>query len=578
MENIEVAWIMSEIADLLELKGESIFKIRAYQKAAKVIANLGVDLPVLISEKKLQNVPGIGKAIAGKIEELMATGRINYYENLKAEIPPGLLEIITIPGIGAKMAQKLYHRLGITSIDELEAAVKARKIRELPGMGSKTEMNILRGIEMLRSGVGRTTLGIADAIAGAFTGFLLSLPEVELAGAAGSTRRMKESIGDIDLVVGSGQPDRVIEIFTRRPQVKKVIARGKTKASIVTLMGIRIDLMVVAPDQYWSALHHFTGSKEHNVRIRELAHKKGLKINEYGVFTSDCDVPLPVAGEADIYTHLGLPYIPPELREDLGEIEAAEHGGLPELVEQVDIKGDLHIHSDWSDGVNSIEQIIGKAAEMGYQYAAITDHSKSLAIAKGLSDERLNEQDEYIKSLNRKSENLRILSGIEVDILANGDLDYLDDILAEQDIVVASLHSGFRQDKDKLTGRVISAMKNKHVDIIGHPTGRLLGRRDPYPIDLEAVFEAALKYGTALEINSSPDRLDLNDKYVRQAGGMGVKISINTDAHDIIRMDEIKYGVATARRGWLEKDNVINTMDCGQLLKFLKKKGLTPHP
>ena len=572
IENIEVAWIMSEIADLLELKGESIFKIRAYQKAAKVIANLGVDLPVLISEKKLQNVPGIGKAIAGKIEELMATGRINYYENLKAEIPPGLLEIITIPGIGAKMAQQLYHRLGITSIDELEAAVKARKIRELPGMGSKTEMNILRGIEMLRSGVGRTTLGIADAIAGAFTGFLLSLPEVELAGAAGSTRRMKESIGDIDLVVGSGKPDKVIEIFTRHPQVKKVIARGETKASIVTLMGIRIDLMVVAPDQYWSALHHFTGSKEHNVRIRELAHKKGLKINEYGVFTRDCNVPLPVAGEADIYTHLGLPYIPPELREDLGEIEAAEHGGLPELVEQVDIKGDLHIHSDWSDGVNSIEQIIGKAAEMGYQYTAITDHSKSLAIAKGLSVERLTEQDEYIKSLNRKSENLRILSGIETDILANGDLDYLDDVLAEKDIVVASLHSGFRQDKDKLTGRVISAMKNKHVDIIGHPTGRLIGRRDPYPIDLEAVFEAALKYGTVLEINSSPDRLDLNDKYVRQAGGMGVKISINTDAHDIIRMDEMKYGVATARRGWLEKDNVINTMDCGKLLKFLKKR------
>ncbi|MFA5881677.1 MAG: DNA polymerase/3'-5' exonuclease PolX [Eubacteriales bacterium] len=572
IENIEVAWIMSEIADLLELKGESIFKIRAYQKAAKVIANLGVDLPVLISEKKLQNVPGIGKAIAGKIEELMATGRINYYENLKAEIPPGLLEIITIPGIGAKMAQQLYHRLGITSIDELEAAVKARKIRELPGMGSKTEMNILRGIEMLRSGVGRTTLGIADAIAGAFTGFLLSLPEVELAGAAGSTRRMKESIGDIDLVVGSGKPDKVIEIFTRHPQVKKVITWGETKASIVTLMGIRIDLMVVAPDQYWSALHHFTGSKEHNVRIRELAHKKGIKINEYGVFTRDCNVPLPVAGEADIYTHLGLPYIPPELREDLGEIEAAEHGGLPELVEQVDIKGDLHIHSDWSDGVNSIEQIIGKAAEMGYQYTAITDHSKSLAIAKGLSVERLTEQDEYIKSLNRKSENLRILSGIETDILANGDLDYLDDVLAEKDIVVASLHSGFRQDKDKLTGRVISAMKNKHVDIIGHPTGRLIGRRDPYPIDLEAVFEAALKYGTVLEINSSPDRLDLNDKYVRQAGGMGVKISINTDAHDIIRMDEMKYGVATARRGWLEKDNVINTMDCGKLLKFLKKR------
>ncbi len=572
IENIEVAWIMSEIADLLELKGESIFKIRAYQKAAKVIANLGIELSALVAEKKLETVPGIGKAIAGKIEELFQTGKIKYYENLKAEIPPGLLEIITIPGVGAKMAQQLYQKLGVMSLDELEAAARGRKIRELPGMGSKTELNILRGIEMLRSGVGRTTLGIADALAESFTGFLRSLPGVEAAGVAGSTRRMKESIGDVDIVVGAQEPEKVIEFFVKHPQIKRVLAQGDTKASVVTLMGVQIDLVVVAPEQYWSALHHFTGSKEHNVRLRELAHKKGLKINEYGVFARENDTSLPVSGEADIYAHLGLPYIPPELREDLGEIEAAENGNLPDLIELADIKGDLHIHSDWSDGVNTIEQIIGKAQELGYEYVAITDHSKSLGIARGLSVERLSEQGEYIRELNEKLDGLEILSGIETDILANGDLDYPDEVLVQRDVVIASLHSGFRQDRAKITGRVISAMKNKHVDIIAHPTGRLIGRRDPYAIDLDEVFEAAVKYGTVLEINSSPDRLDLSDRYVRRAVEMGIKICINTDAHDTIRMDEMKYGIATARRGWLEKKHVINAMDKDRLLRFLKKR------
>ncbi|MHB9094636.1 MAG: DNA polymerase/3'-5' exonuclease PolX [Eubacteriales bacterium] len=572
IENIEVAWIMGEIADLLELKGENIFKIRAYRKAAKVIANLATDLGVLIAENKLENVPGIGKAISGKIEELFGTGKIGYYESLKKEIPTGLLEIITIPGVGARMAQELYQRLGITSLDELEAAARGREIRKLPGMGNKTELNILRGIDMLRSGVSRTTLGIADALAEAFMGFLRSLPVVESAGVAGSTRRMQESIGDIDLVAGSREPDKVTGLFVKHPQVKKVLAHGDTKASIVTLMGVQIDLMVVAPEQYWSALHHFTGSKEHNVRLRELAHKKGLKINEYGVFPREDNQPLPVTGEADIYSYLGLPYIPPELREDLGEIEAAEAGNLPELVELANIKGDLHIHSDWSDGVSSIEQIAGKASELGYEYAAITDHSKSLAIARGLSVERLAGQEEYIKALNKQTEGLRILSGIETDILANGDLDYPDEILARRDIVVASLHSGFRQDGAKLTGRVIAAMKNRHVDIIAHPTGRLIGRRDPYAIDLEAVFEAAAKYGVAMEINSSPDRLDLNDRYARRASQLGIKISINTDAHDTFRMDEMKYGVAMARRGWLEEGDVVNTMDSENLLRFLKRR------
>lgn len=573
IENIEVAWIMGEIADLLEIKGENVFKIRAYRKAAKAIANLATDLGELVKDKELETVPGIGKAIAAKIEELFTDGTIQYYENLKAEIPPGLLEIVTIPGIGPKMAQQFFFTLGISSVDELEAAARGQKIRGLPGMGNKTELNILRGINMLRSGTGNATLGIADALAGAFVGFLNSLPDVLYAGVAGSTRRMKEYVGDIDLVAGSGAPEKVIGLFVRHPQVKKVIAHGDTKASIVTLMGVQVDLLVVGPDQYWSALHHFTGSKEHNVRLRELAHSKGLRINEYGIFGREDGKPEQVAGEADIYTLLGLQYIPPELREDLGEIEAAREGAIPELIELSDIKGDLHLHSDWSDGVNSIEQMAGKAAELGYEYIAITDHSRSLGIAGGLSAEKLAEQGGFISRLNKQTGNLAVFSGIETDILSNGDLDYPDYILADRDVVIASIHSGFRQDREKITGRVIAAMKNKHVDIIAHPTGRLIGRRDGYNIDMEEVFKAAVKYDTVLEINSSPDRLDLNDVYARRAVETGINICINTDAHDTVRMEEIKYGVATARRGWLEKKNAINTMNKNSLLSFLKRRG-----
>lgn len=571
IENIEVAWIMSEIGDLLELQGETVFKVRAYRKAAKTIAHLTSDLNKLAGEKKLEEVPGIGKAIAAKIEELIKTGRIKYYDDLKAGIPEGLLEILHIPGVGSKMAQELYRKLGITSLDELEQAAKKRLLRTLPGMGNKTEQNILRGIEMLKNGVERTTLGIADSISGSFVSFLKSLPGVEFAGAAGSVRRMKDTIGDIDLVAGSGSPQQVIEIFTRHPQVRNVISHGDTKASVVTMMGVQVDLLVVTPEQYWSALHHFTGSKEHNVRLREIAHKQGLKINEFGVFERESEKPLPVTGEEDIYTHLGLPYMPPEIREDLGEIEAAEKGELPSLLEPADIKGDLHIHSNWSDGVNSIEQIVEKARELGYQYIAITDHSKSLGIARGLSTEKLHEQGEYIRSLNNELNDIEVISGIETDILSNGDLDYPDEILAQRDVVVASIHSGFKQDAEKITGRIISAMKNKYVDIIAHPTGRLVARRDPYAVNMEEIFDAAAKYGTALEINASPDRLDLNDKYVRRAAEQRIKICINTDAHEISRMEEMRYGVGTARRGWLEKDDVLNAMDYNQLVKHIKR-------
>lgn len=569
IENLKVAWVLEDIAHLLELKGENVFKIRAYHRAGRALVNLTEDLSAVMERGELDEIPGVGKNIAEKIKELLSTGQLAYYERLKAEIPAGLVELTNIPGVGAKMAQQLYQKLGISTVDELEAAARARKIRALPGLGSKTELNILRGIEMLRTKGGRTIISIADSLAENFLGFLRSLPGVHNAEVAGSTRRMKESIGDIDLVAAADEPAQVIEVFVHHPQVSSILAQGDTKASIVTIMGLQVDLIVVLPDQFWSALHHFTGSKEHNVRLRELARHKGLKINEYGIFRIADNEGLPVAGEADIYRHLGLPYMPPEIREDNGEMEAAADNALPDLVGMADIKGDLHIHSDWSDGVNSIEQIVGRAVEKGYEYIAVTDHSKSLTVARGLSVERLRQQDEVIHRINRENTNITVLRGIETDILANGDLDYPDEILVAKDIVIASVHSGFRQDKEKITGRIISAIKNEHVDILAHPTGRLIGRRDAYDVDMDRVMEAAAKYDTVLEINSSPDRLDINDHYARKAKEYGIKIAVNTDAHEIRRLDEMKYGVGTARRGWLEHGDVINTLTMAELGEFL---------
>jgi len=569
IENLKVAWVLEDIAHLLELKGENVFKIRAYHRAGRALVNLTEDLSAVMERGELDEIPGVGKNIAEKIKELLSTGQLAYYERLKAEIPAGLVELTNIPGVGAKMAQQLYQKLGISTVDELEAAARARKIRALPGLGSKTELNILRGIEMLRTKGGRTIISIADSLAENFLGFLRSLPGVHNAEVAGSTRRMKESIGDIDLVAAADEPAQVIEVFVHHPQVSSILAQGDTKASIVTIVGLQVDLIVVLPDQFWSALHHFTGSKEHNVRLRELARHKGLKINEYGIFRIADNEGLPVAGEADIYRHLGLPYMPPEIREDNGEMEAAADNALPDLVGMADIKGDLHIHSDWSDGVNSIEQIVGRAVEKGYEYIAVTDHSKSLTVARGLSVERLRQQDEVIHRINRENTNITVLRGIETDILANGDLDYPDEILVAKDIVIASVHSGFRQDKEKITGRIISAIKNEHVDILAHPTGRLIGRRDAYDVDMDRVMEAAAKYDTVLEINSSPDRLDINDHYARKAKEYGIKIAVNTDAHEIRRLDEMKYGVGTARRGWLEPGNVINTLTMAELGEFL---------
>jgi len=572
LHNVEIAWVFYEIADLLEIKEDNPFKPRAYRKAARTIAKWGQPLATM-SEARIRAIPGVGEALAAKILELLKTGKCEYHQKLRADVPLGLLEVLAIPGLGAKTARTLYQHLGITTIDELEAAAKARKIRTLPGLGNKTELAILRGIDMLRAGAGEAPIGVATAVGQDLAEFLAALPEVEHVSIAGSTRRMKEMIGDIDLVAAAAQPEAVTGIFVKHPTVKEVLAHGETKVSAVTWLGIQVDLRVVHPGEFWSALHHFTGSKEHNVRLRGMAKDLGLKINEYGIFPDGQEESLPVNSEEDVYKILGLPYIPPEIREDLGEIEAAMQGVLPGLVTLKDIRGDLHLHSKCSDGVGSIEEIIEAARSRGYEYIAITDHSQSLAIAGGLKEERLREQHDYIVKLNKGLEGFRVLRGIEVDILADGRLDYRDEILADMDIVIASVHSGFRQSREEMTARIVSAIQNPHVDILAHPTGRLLGRRDAYQVDLEKIFEAAAKYETVLEINASPDRLDLNAENARKASkDYDLKIAINTDAHHVSKLDDMYFGVGTARRGWLEKKDVINTYTVEELGKVFGKK------
>lgn len=571
MVNMKVSRIFREIADYMELAGENMYKIRAYRKAAHELENLKESLDDIRKKGNLESIPGVGKAIAEKIEEILDTGKCLLQEDLKSNIPSGTIEIMKLPGVGAKMAKLLFQELHITSIEDLYKAAKERKIRSLAGMGPKKEQNILRSIKMMQSLSGLIPIGLALKIGIEIVGFLEKLPYVQEVSLGGSLRRWKELVGDIDIVASSKEPDKVIAAFVHHPQIKEILAQGDTKVSIINWLGVQLDLRVVQPEEFVSTLHHFTGSKEHNVRLREIAKKMGLKINEYGITELDNNNNFVPKNEKEIYNKLNLPFIPVELREDRGEIEAALEKRLPELVELKDIQGDLHIHSNWSDGVNSIEEIISASKERGYKYAAITDHSRSLGIAKGLSEERLINQRETIRKLNQKEKDFTILSGIEMDIKTDGTLDYYDDILKEMDWVIASIHSGFKQDKEKITNRIINAVKNPHVNVIAHPTGRLLGRRDPYGVDVEAVIEAAAKYNTALEINSSPDRLDLNDHYVRMAMEMGVKIVINTDAHEISAMDDMIYGIEVARRGWLKKEDILNTYNIIELQKYLKE-------
>jgi DNA polymerase (family 10) len=568
--NIEVSNVFDEIADLLELKEGNRFKIRAYRKAARTIESLTQDLNGIAKKGELKKLPGIGEAIAEKIEEILQTGTCKHREELKEGIPDGLLELLAIPGLGPKKVMEIYEELNVGGVEELERAAREHDIKDLPGMGAKTEENILRGIEEYRRHKGRIPLGKALP----YAEFVIDeLKKVGVDGItlAGSMRRMKDTIGDIDILVTSTRPNEIIDAFTNLDGIEEVLAKGKTKSSII-INDIHVDLRVVDRSSFGAASHYFTGSKQHNIRVRELGVKRGLKINEYGIFRGEERI----GGEKeeDIFKSVGLCYIPPELREDRGEVEAAKDGKIPNLIKIGEIRGDLHVHTRWSDGKDGIREMAKKAIQRGYEYIAICDHSPAVGITGGLTEDMLMSQIGEIEGINEEFSDFRVLKGIEVDIRSDNTLDLEDGILKMLDIVVAAVHTKLSQDEEGMTERIISAMKNPNVDIIAHPTGRILGKRDPYEVDMERMMETAFQHGIILELNAQPSRLDLNDVYCKMAKEKGVKIAISTDAHDVMGMDLMRYGVATARRGWLEANDVINTSSLDDMLTDFPKGNL----
>jgi len=570
MKNSEVAKVFQDIADLLELKGENVFKIRAYQRAARAIEHHPRELKLMTDEgEDLQGIPGVGEAIAKKATELLTTGKLGYYENLKAEFPQGVTNLLAIPGIGPKTANRLSSELGVSSADELEQAINEGRVAQLFRLGEKTADNLLHQIQALRRKDHRIPIGEALPVVEEILGALRTIPSVRNLTPAGSLRRFRETLGDIDLMGTSDNPKDAIDVFIALPHVRDVLAQGPTKASVIISSGLQVDLRMVEHDCFGSLLQYFTGSKQHNVVLRERGRKQGLKLSEYGITAVATDKQEKFSTEDKFYQRLGLQYIPPELREAQGEIEKAERGAIPELVELSDIKGNLHTHTEWSDGHDSIEEMAVAAKDMGYQYIAITEHSGGRGIAHGLDAERLKRQIDEIRALNERLTGIRVLTGVEVDIRANGRLDLPHEILSELDIVIAAVHSAMNQSREKMTQRVINAIENPDVDMIAHPTCRLIGEREPVAIDLEALFKAAAKYNKIIEINAMPDRLDLKDVHAFRARDLGVKLVIGTDAHSIAHLDFMRFGVSVARRAWCERQHILNTLTLTELLTTL---------
>ena len=569
MKNLEVAEIFRDIAKILEIKGENVFRIRAYERAAQNIEGLSRDVEDFAREDTLMDIPGIGKDISAKIKEFIKTDKIKMYEDLKKSIPEGLLDLLNIPSVGPKTAKLLYAKLKIKNIADLESAIQKNKLEGIFGIKEKTIENILKGIEVLKRGKERMTLAQATLVAEEFVKSLERLPEVKKISTAGSLRRQKETVRDIDMLVISDKPQKIMHAFTKIPSVKDVLAKGETKCSVRTQGDVQVDCRVVEQKSFGAALLYFTGSKNFNIKLRQLAIRKGLKINEYGVFKGNKFV----CGktEEEIFKLLGMSYIEPELREDTGEIELAKKSRLPKLIELKDIKGDLHVHSNYSDGGNSIEEIVTVCRKRGYSYVAITDHSQSLKVAGGLSPSDLKKKKQEIDKLNRNLRGFRILFGTEVDIDSDGKIDYKNEILKEFDVVVAAIHTGFKQSKEQLTKRIIKACSNKYVHIIAHLTGRLWGTREAYDIDLDKILKAARETNTHLEINAFAQRLDLNDLQAHRAKEMGVKLVISTDSHTTEQLEAVKFGISVARRGWISQKDVINTLGVEELLKTLKK-------
>jgi DNA polymerase (family X) len=568
MKNKLVSQIFRDIAKILEIKGENVFRIRAYDRAAQAVENFSDDIASASDQNTLTDIPGIGKDLAEKIREIVATGSLQFFEDLKKTLPEGILELLSVPSIGPKTARLLSEKFNINSIEALEKAISLHKLDGAEGIKEKTIENMLKGIALLKKGKERLSLFEAQSLAGEFIEALKKIPQVEESIAAGSLRRQKETVRDIDILVISEKPVPVMEAFTKQPQVDRVLAKGETKSSIVTTEGVQVDCRVIEKRSFGAALVYFTGSKDFNVKLRQLAQKTGHKVNEYGVYKGEKFV----CGrtEEEVFKFLKMQYVAPELRENTGEIELALDKSLPKIVEADDIKGDLHVHSTWSDGVNSIDEMAAAAKKMGYSYIAMTDHSQSLKIARGMSVGDLLKKRREIDRLNEKLKPFRILFGTEVDIDADGKLDYPESVLKEFEIVIAAIHTGFKQNTERITRRLVAACENPHAHIIAHPTGRLRGVRDAYDFDFDAVLKAAGRTNTALEINSFPDRMDLNDALCRRAKDAGVKICINTDAHAVEHLGYMRFGLAMARRGWLTRADVLNTDALANLLSDKK--------
>ena len=571
--NQELAEIFETIANLLEIKGEVIYKILAYRKAADSLRDYGGNVYTVWQEGKLTDIPGVGKAISEKIDELYTTGHLEFLDKLSAEVPPTLAELLEVPDLGPKKVALFWKELGITDLAGLQAAAQAGELQNLPGMGQKSEAKILAGIESLSRRTTRTPLWKAWPVAEELLSKLRDMPEVKMAAAGGSLRRMRDTVGDLDLLVAAEDSTPVMEAFTSLPEVLQVIGSGKTKSSVEFNNGLRAQLWVHPPQRFGTALQYATGSKDHNVRLRELALKKGLSLSEHA-FTRGDQSEILCANEEQVYEVLGIPWIPPEAREDRGEVQAAFTGELPDFIELSDMQAELHTHSTWSDGKISIKEMAIAARDRGYKVLAVTDHSPSLGITQGVTIEDFKEQRAEIDRAQKElGDSILILQGSEVEIKADGSLDYPDQVLSELDIVFASLHVSLRQPREQVTQRLVNAIENPHVDVIGHPTGRLIPDREGADLDMEAVFAAAAQSGVAMEISAHPERLDLNDIHARQAIELGIPLSINTDAHSPGELDLMHFGIATARRGWVEAKHVINTWDPDRLLEWLRSRG-----
>lgn len=570
MSNQEVVKILTEMAVLLDME-EVPFKPRAFERAAFSISSLSESLDEIYKKgglKALEEIPGVGKGIAERIEEYVKTGHIKDYQKLKKEFPVDVTGLTAIEGIGPHLVKKLYEKLGIKTVADLAKAARQGKIRKIEGMGEKTEQKILKGIGFLEKNHGRFVLGFIMPTVKKILSSLRNLPDVRKVEVAGSVRRMQETVGDLDFLVLSNKPQKIMDFFVKMPEVADVIAKGQTKTSVRLSIGLDADIRVIAPESFGAALQYFVGDKYHNVAVREIAVKKGYKLNEYGLFRGERIIA--AQSEEEVYKALGMDCPPPEIRTNHGEIEAALNHHLPNLIDYDDLKGDLQTQTSWTDGENTIKEMAEAAKKQGLEYIAITDHTKTLAMTGGSDEKKLLKQMTEIDKIQKEITGIRILKGAEVNILKDGSLDINDETLAKLDVVGASVHSNFNMDEKDMTARIIKAMENPNVDIIFHPTGRIIQKREPYKIDIDKILTVAGRTKTVLEVNAWPERLDLKDEYIRKAVGAGVKLAIDSDAHALSHFQYLEFGIGQARRGWAEKKDVVNTASCEKMLKMLK--------